>query len=452
MSKTLIYNACIVGAPSLAPLAKGWVLIESDKIAALDEGNPADSISEDAETVDAGGAMLMPGLIDSHVHFREPGLTHKGDIASESAAAVLGGITSYIEMPNTVPTTTDEPAFADKLTRAKGRSAANYGFMLGAADGVMTALEEIKKHLGNDMLPAVKLFMGTTTGGMAMPLPDRLDQMLEYCAEHRLPIVVHAEDNAIIAKNTAKAIARYGSAEGVPLSEHSNIRNAESCVSCARQAIEMVRHSGARLHIAHVSTAAETALLEAGQPDGKQITAETTPMYLDGEFYKPEKRTWRHKINPAVKGDAMKLRRALADGLIDTIATDHAPHLPSEKEGGALKAASGAPSVQFALPVMLEYLAPEVIVEKMAANPASIFGVKKRGKIEQGYFADLVLIEKCRRHVIADSDVASPCGWTPFVGHAVNNRVAAVWVNGQKAVDNGRLTGTIAGQALRFEH
>lgn len=452
MGKTLIYNARIVGAPSLPPLTSGWVLVEDDRIAALGAGEPADSLRIGTDTMDAAGAMLLPGLIDSHVHFREPGLTHKGTIASESAAAVLGGVTSFIEMPNTVPATTDEAAFADKLERAKGTSAANYGFMLGAADGVMTALGDIDRQLGADLLPAVKLFMGTTTGGMAMPRPDQLDQMLSYCADSGIPVVVHAEDNAIIADNTAAAIARYGSAEAVPLSEHSSIRSAEACLSCARQAIDMALSSGARLHLAHVSTAAEAALLQGGTPEGKLITAETTPMYLDGEFCDPEKRTWRHKINPAVKSDAMELRRALADGLIDTIATDHAPHLPSEKGGGALKAASGAPSVQFALPVMLEYLAPETIVEKMAVNPAAIFGVMKRGKIEEGFYADLVLVEKCSRHIIADTDVASPCGWTPFKGHAVYNRVAFVWVNGKIAVANGSLTGTAAGQPLRFAH
>lgn len=452
MGKTLIYNARIVGAPALPALTEGWVLVEDDRIAALGAGSPADSLRAEADTFDAAGAMLMPGLIDSHVHFREPGLTHKGTIASESAAAILGGVTSFIEMPNTVPATTDKAAFADKLERAKGNSAANYGFMLGAADGVMTALREISGQLGDDLLPAVKLFMGTTTGGMAMPGTDQLGQMLTYCAEHRIPVVVHAEDNAIIAENTAEAIARYGSAEAVPLSEHSTIRSAEACLSCARQAIDMARESGVRLHLAHVSTAAEAALLESAAPEGKQITAETTPMYLDGEFCRPEKRTWRHKINPAVKSDAMELRRALADDRIDTIATDHAPHLPSEKGGGALKAASGAPSVQFALPVMLEYLAPEVIAAKMAANPSAIFGVMKRGKIEEGFYADLVLVEKCSRHIIADADVASPCGWTPFKGHAVYNRVSFVWVNGKIAVADGRLTGTAAGQALRFAH
>lgn len=452
MNKTLIFNAHIVGAPSLAPRTEGWVLFEDSLIAGVGTGIPDPKLFEENEAVDAHGSLLMPGLIDSHVHFREPGLTHKGDIASESAAAVLGGVTSYIEMPNTVPTTTSEAAFADKLNRAEGRSAANYGFMLGAADGVMKALEDISALLGEDLIPAVKLFMGTTTGGMAMPLPAQLDEMLGYCAEHRLPVVVHAEDNAIIARNTAEAIERYGSAEAVPLSEHSTIRSAEACLSCARQAIDMALDSGARLHLAHVSTTAEAALLSAGDPKAKQITAETTPMYLDGEFRRAENRTWRHKINPAIKGDALELRRALTDGLIDTIATDHAPHLASEKEGGALKAASGAPSVQFALPVMLEYLDPALIVEKMAMNPSAIFGVKKRGKIEKGYYADLVLVETNSRHIIADSDVASPCGWTPFEGHAVSHRVTDVWVNGIKTVTDGCLTGNIAGQPLRFGH
>lgn len=448
-NKTLIYNAVICGASDIADNTVGWVLIDGDIIAGTGAGEPAPEVAEGAEAVDAGGRTLMPGLIDSHVHFREPGLTHKGDIATESAAAVLGGVTSFIEMPNTVPATTTADAFRDKLARAQGRSVANYGFMLGATDTVIEALDALE----SDIVPAVKLFMGTTTGGMAMPSPACLEEMLARCAADGLPVVVHAEDNDIIAANTAAAIARYGSAEAVPLSEHSRIRSAEACLSCARQAADMARRTGIRLHLAHVSTIDEVdALLDNGELSGKRITAETTPMYLDEEFSHEANRTWRHKINPAVKGDALALRRAVEDGFIDTLATDHAPHLSREKQGGALKAASGAPSVQFALPVMLDYFSPALVARCMSVNPAAIFGVKNRGAIRPGYFADLVLVEECAAYTVADSDAVSPCGWTPFAGHTVRHRVSDVWVNGVKAVHDGRLTGAIAGRPLHFSH
>lgn len=453
LNKILIYNARIIGAPSLPAYTRGWVSVEDDRIAALGAGSPDAALFVDAEAVDARMALLLPGLIDTHVHFREPGLTRKGDIAGESVAAVLGGVTSYIDMPNTVPATTTAEAFEAKLALADGRSAANYGFMLGAADGVMTALAGIERSPGDTYLPAVKLFMGTTTGGMAVPPEEQLDNMLKYCADRNIPVVVHAEDNDIIARNTEDAIARYGSAEAVPLSEHSNIRSAEACLSCARQAVDMAQRSGARLHLAHVSTVAEAdSLLESGPLDGKRITAETTPMYLDAELSKPENRTWRHKINPAVKGDALELRRALAEGRIDTIATDHAPHLMSEKQGGALTAASGAPSVQFALPLLLQYLTPDFIAEKMASNPAALFGVINRGKVDCGCYADLILVEECADRTIADSDVASHCGWTPFAGRKVSHRVADVWVNGCRVVSDGVFTGARAGQPLLFAH
>ena len=448
-NKTLIYNALLCGAADIADNTPGWVLVDGDTIAAVGSGTPVTELFEGAAAVDARSAVLMPGLIDSHVHFREPGLTHKGDIASESAAAVLGGVTSFIEMPNTVPATTTAGAFRDKLARSEGRSAANYGFMLGATDTVIEALDALEP----DIVPAVKLFMGTTTGGMAMPSSECLEAMLARCAADGLPVVVHAENNDIIAANTAAAIERYGSAEAVPLGEHSRIRSAEACLSCARQAADMARRTGIRLHLAHVSTAAEVdALLDNGELSGKRITAETTPMYLDEEFSHEENRTWRHKINPAVKADAPALRRAVEDGYIDTLATDHAPHLSREKQGGALKAASGAPSVQFALPVMLEYFSPALVARKMAVNPAALFGVKNRGAIRPGYFADLVLVEECAAHTIADSDAVSPCGWTPFAGHTVCHRVSDVWVNGVKAVADGRLTGAIAGRPLHFCH
>ncbi len=451
MNKTLIYNASIYGAPSIPPGATGWVLIEGSEIVQCHEGEPLFALpfgDTSAVRIDARGAMLLPGLIDSHVHFREPGLTHKGNIYSESRAAIAGGVTSFLEMPNTVPATTTTGAFVQKLEIAAATSVANYGFMLGAADGSLHALVE----LGSRHVPAMKLFMGTTTGGMAMPGDTELMQLLDYCAKWNIPVVVHAEDNAIIARNTEEAVAAYGSREAVPLSEHSRIRSAEACLSSTNKAIELARETGVRLHIAHVSTAGEAYLLSCECFDGKQITAETTPMYLDGEFCNPQNRTWRHKINPAVKEDAMELRNAVAGGIIDTLATDHAPHLRKEKQGGALTAASGAPSVQFALPVMLEYFPADLIALKMARNPARLFGIERRGVIEPGNYADLVLVMECEPYTITDDDVISPCGWTPFAGHTVTHRVTDVWVNGVRSLENGNFTGRFGAEALVFNH
>lgn len=446
-SYNIIHNAVLAWLPE-QPV--GWVAVDGDTIAATGSGEcPFADYPADAVRTDAGGAMLLPGLIDTHVHFREPGLTHKGDIATESGAAVLGGITSYIEMPNTNPATTTAEAFGQKMKLADGRSRANYGFMLGASDGILAALGQIDPA----RLPAVKLFMGNTTGGMAAPAGDRLAAMMRYCADHNIPVVVHAEDNAIIAGNTRKAIEKYGSAEAVPLAEHSKIRSAEACLSSARSAVALAREHGTRLHLAHVSTTPEVdELLAAGPVCGKQITAETTPLYLDPEFCHDGNRTWRHKINPAIKNFAPGLVQALKDDLIDTLATDHAPHLVAEKQGGALKAASGAPSVQFALPVMLEYLGPALIARKMAAAPAQLFGIERRGSVAPGYAADLVLVEKCTPYTIDDTMVQAPCLWTPFHGRRVSHRVRAVWVNGHMAVAEGTLTSSIAGEALTFNH
>ncbi len=445
--KLLITNAAF---PFRGRMYRGWVLVQDDRIGGMGFGEATADIVHQAHTVMTldDSDILMPGLIDTHVHFREPGLEHKGDIATESAAALRGGVTSYIEMPNTKPATTTAEALADKMERACGRSYGNYAFMLGAVDGVTGQLDRIRP----ENLPAVKLFLGTTTGAMSMPGDEELGRMMDWCATHRVPVVVHAEDNNIIAANTAAAIGKYGSREAVPVGEHSAIRSRRACLSASRRAIELARKHGTRLHIAHVSTADEAdSLFTAGPVDDKLITAETTPMYLDEVFADPANRTSRHKINPAVKElcDASALRRALADDRIDTIATDHAPHLLKEKEGGALTAASGAPSVQFALPVMLGYLAPELIAEKMAHAPAQLFSLKYRGEILPGNYADLVLLHR-ESHVISDAEVEGRCGWTPFAGRRTDYVVDTVWVNGIKTLFEGRIVANPSGQPLRI--
>lgn len=447
--KQLIANALY---PVDGRMLRGWILIDGKHIAATGTGEAPEGIRRDAGSIIIASDidLVMPGMIDTHVHFREPGLEHKGNISTESKAAVLGGVTSFIEMPNTKPATTTAEAHADKLARAEGRSYANYAFMLGAVRGVTDQLDKLPA----DRFPAVKLFLGTTTGAVGMPDSEEMERMMRWCADHDVPVVVHAEDNEIIDANTADAIARYGSREAVPVSEHSAIRSREACLSGARKAIALAAPHGTRLHIAHVSTADEAReLLHSGDWREKKVTAETTPMYLDEFFADPANRTGRHKINPSIKtpADAAGLRKAVIDGRIDTIATDHAPHLAAEKEGGALTAASGAPSVQFALPVLLGYFPPELIAEKMASVPAQLFALAGRGEIKAGMFADLVILKR-ENHTITDADVEAPCGWTPFDGRSTDYRVDRVWVNGHLSVDGGKVCSAPAGEALTTVH
>lgn len=450
-NSTLIHNVVLYGAQGIDDGTLGWVLVEGRHIAAVGLGQDSHVVAD--TIVDGDRAMLMPGLIDTHVHFREPGLVHKATIASESAAAIRGGVTSYIEMPNTIPATTTASEMMHKLEIAATDSIANYGFMLGATDGILEALKTLENDDSLDRLPAVKLFLGTTTGGMAMPSESILKQMLAECARMDIPVVVHAEDNEIIAHNTKAAIERYGSEAEVPLGEHNNIRSAEACVSSTRRAINMAKESGIRLHIAHVSTVEETTFLEQDEDlSAKRITAETTPMYLDPVLCKAENRSWRHKINPAIKADALQLQQAVRHGLIDTIATDHAPHLATEKRGGALTAASGAPSVEFALPMLLEYFDPALIAHKMAYNPARLFKIEGRGAIAPGYFADLTLVSQVDATIIYDDSVHSPCGWTPFKDRTVHHKVTKVWLNGVMVLDGDELSGKRYADPLIFNH
>lgn len=415
---SLIYNALIVRPDGNC---RGWIATDGNVITATGEGDaPAVRIAA-RDAVDANGARLFAGLIDSHVHFREPGLTLKGNIATESLAAEAGGITTVFDMPNTLPPTTTAEALRQKLAIGAETSAVHFRAMFGAAPGT---LEELKK-LDTSEIAAVKIFLGTTTGAMQCPNDKELREILTYCADKGLTVVVHAEDDRIIAANTAAAIAKFGSPEAVPVDMHHIIRSEEACLRATARAVELAMQSGARIHIAHVSTAREAReLLTAGPVEGKQITAETTPLYLDPVIADPANRTAFHKINPAIKtpSDAEELRRALADGRIDTIATDHAPHRRHEKNGGALTAASGAPSVQFALPVMLGYLPLELIVKKMTVAPAAVFGMKPYGYLREGDAADLVLLHPAMPHAIVAYDIISPCRWSPFEGRTISFR------------------------------
>lgn len=418
MSTTLYTNALLTDVNGERC---GWLLHDGKVIVAVgtDSAPVADNV------IDLRGARLCPGLIDSHVHFREPGMEQKGTIASESRAALEGGIAMTFDMPNTVPATTTVEALDDKLSRGAATAATRYRAFFGATPGCMDEL----RRLDRSKTPGIKVFLGTSTGAMVAPEGKELEDVLRWCADNDLPAVVHAEDNAIIAANTASAIERWGSREAVPVDEHWRIRSEEACFAAAATAVEYALRTGARLHIAHISTAREAReLLSAGPTAGKQITAETTPLYLDPWLAEPKRRCERHKVNPAIKtaADAEELRKALFDGRIDTIATDHAPHLYAQKIGGALTAASGAPQVQFAVPVMLAYLPTQLVVEKMTAGVADVFRMSDYGRLEPGVVADFTIIENVDPYIITDADVVSPCAWTPFINRTLSTRARVV--------------------------
>lgn len=425
MNSTLIFNATYYtdqGVPKPA-----WILFSPEGIIDFGFDTPQDIHADNK--INANKAILLPGLIDTHVHFREPGLTHKASIASESKAALAGGITSFVDMPNTIPTTTTIDEIANKINIAAKTSVANYGFYLGASSGISNELAKL--HSNGSRLP-IKLFWGTTTGGMGMPPKDELEDLFRFAADNNFFITVHAEDNKIIAQRTEAAIRTYGSIDAVPINLHSFIRPTEACVKATSDIIDLAHRFNTHVHLAHISTASEVLeFLKADALKSKLITAETSPMYMDPIFSNPENKSWRTKINPAIKdGIAQTIIEAVIDGRIDTIATDHAPHERAAKAGGALNAASGAPSVQFALPMMLSYLSPTIIRKRMAEAPTELFGITKRGYFKKGYAADIVLVEETEPYIISDADVISPCGWTPFSGRMLSHKVSKVWVNG----------------------
>ncbi len=447
--KTLIHDARVLAD---GKFINGWLLIEDERISAFGEGAPDGNLQAD-EKLSAGGAMLLPGLIDTHVHFREPGLTHKATIASESAAAVAGGVTSFCDMPNTNPPTCSAEALAQKMDIDSRTSHANYGFF----PGVSASNLDFLAGLDPSAVPGIKLFIGSSTGNMAVSRKETLEEVFELAARKGLPLMVHAEDDAIIAGNVSLARARAGEDAEVEIAEHSRIRSVEACVAASSLAAELAQKHGTRLHIAHITSEAEIeTLLDDAPLENKKITAEVTPLHLTFSSDDYPSAGARIKINPAVKSSADRaaLHAALRSGKIDTIGTDHAPHLLSEKQGGALKAASGAPMIQFALPVLLESLPAELVAEKMAKAPARLFGVLDRGEIKVGNYADLVLVESCDPYVVSDSDVLSPCSWTPLAGRSLRHRVVRTWVNGSLAYD--RLTGVVStplrSKALEFSH
>lgn len=441
-----IHNARIV---NLGREYTGYVAIDGEFIHAMGDGAaPEALLAASQEVIDAAGMLLIPGCIDDHVHFREPGLTHKADIASESRAAVAGGVTSYMDMPNTKPLTITAEALEEKFDIAARSSVANYSFFIGATnDNIDTLLS-----IDNKRVAGVKLFLGSSTGNMLVDESDVLHRLFREC---RTLISVHSEDEAIIRERRAFYTGRFG--EDLSVFYHPLIRSAEACYVCTERAVELARRYGTRLHVAHISTARELELFWAEPLLDKRITAEACVHHLwftDNDYASLGTRI---KCNPAIKttADRNALRDAVNNGAIDLIATDHAPHLLSEKQGGALTAASGSPYVQFSLIMMLELVRQGVfstvtVVEKMCHAPAMLYNIDRRGILRPGYYADMVLIDTNTRHTITKEDVLSKCGWSPLEGTTFHSRVFKTFVNGKCIYSDGVVADNLASHPLKF--
>ena len=441
-----IHNARIV---NLGREYTGYVAIDGEFIHAMGDGAaPEALLAASQEVIDAAGMLLIPGCIDDHVHFREPGLTHKADIASESRAAVAGGVTSYMDMPNTKPLTITAEALEEKFDIAARSSVANYSFFIGATnDNIDTLLS-----IDNKRVAGVKLFLGSSTGNMLVDESDVLHRLFREC---RTLISVHSEDEAIIRERRAFYTGRFG--EDLSVFYHPLIRSAEACYVCTERAVELARRYGTRLHVAHISTARELELFWAEPLLDKRITAEACVHHLwftDNDYASLGTRI---KCNPAIKttADRNALRDAVNNGAIDLIATDHAPHLLSEKQGGALTAASGSPYVQFSLIMMLELVRQGVfstvtVVEKMCHAPAMLYNIDRRGILRPGYYADIVLIDTNTRHTVTKEDILSKCGWSPLEGTTFHSRVVKTFVNGKCIYSDGVVADNLASHPLKF--
>ena len=441
--KILIKNSQIVNE---GKIIQSDILIENDLISKIEP-----HISEKADQIiDASGKYLLPGVIDDQVHFREPGLTHKGDIESESRSAIAGGTTSFIEQPNTVPNAITQELLANKYELARQKSFANYGFMMG---GTNDNLEEVLKTNPRNV-PGIKLFLGSSTGNMLVDNPETLENIFNNT---KMLIAVHCEDEATIRANTQKYFDEYG--EDIPVKFHHLIRSEEACYKSSSKAIELAKKTGARLHVFHLSTAIETGLFRNDIPlKDKKITAEVCVHHLTFTNEDYDTKGGLIKWNPAVKTQKDKdgLWEALLDDRIDVIATDHAPHTWEEKQNVYTKCPSGAPLVQHSLVVMLENykngkISLERIVEKMAHNPAILFRIEKRGFIREGYKADLVLVDLNQNWTVKKENILYKCGWSPLEGTEFHSKVTHTFVNGNLVYENGKIKEEKFGERLLFE-
>ena len=441
--KTLIYGATIVNE---GRSFKGCLTLENDLIASVTEGDAVPEGHFDLR-LNAEDCVVMPGVIDDHVHFREPGLTAKADIESESRAAAYGGVTTFFEMPNTLPQTTTLDALNQKLELAQGKSHVNYSFFFGATNQNAHLFE----RLDPKRVPGIKLFMGASTGNM---LVDRLETLENIFKNAPLPIMTHCEDTQLVNQNMAEAKRLYGDDPAVE--HHPAIRSAEACYHSSALAVELATKYGAQLHVAHLTTARELSLFG----HNPRITAEAVIAHLwfcDADY---RTRGTQIKCNPAVKTSADRdaLRAALTDGRISVVATDHAPHLISDKIGGCAKAASGMPMVQFSLPVMLELcekgvLTIERMVELMCHAPARLFAVSKRGFIKPGYKADLAIVRRGEPWTVTKDCIQSKCQWSPMEGEKFRWRVVQTICNGHLLLDkDGTFDAQYRGEEVAFCH
>jgi dihydroorotase len=387
-------------------------------------------------------------MIDDQVHFREPGMTHKGDLATESAAAAAGGITSFMDMPNVNPQTTTREALADKYGIAEGRCTANYGFYFGATNG---NIEEVKALQVGEAC-GIKAFMGASTGDMLVDNPEVLEKMFEHAP---IMMVTHCEHSPTIWDNEAKARAEFG--ENVPFSEHPNIRSAAACLASSSLAVDLAKRHDALLHILHLTTAIEMPLFSNAHRLEKRITAEVCVHHLWFDESRYEQLGSRIKCNPAIKSvnDRAALIAALNEGRIDVIATDHAPHTASEKDASYFKVPAGLPLVQHAMLTLFDLVAAgeisiELLVDRVSHAPADLFGVTDRGYVREGWFADLVIVDPEKPYRVSEANLLSKCQWSPFEGHEFSASIDTTIVNGSIVYGAGSLTGNIAGQRLEF--
>lgn len=445
MKKTWIKNAVIVNEDNKF---RGSVVIDGENICKVINGDDVPEFEID-ETVDAHGCYLIPGVIDDHVHFRDPGLTHKADMTTETAAAAAGGVTSFMDMPNCIPQTTTLEALNNKFADAANKCIVNYSFYFGATNNNAEQLAALDKT----HVCGVKLFMGASTGNM---LVDRMETLKRIFSEAGMLIATHCEDQNIISRNTAAAKEKYG--DDADISLHPVIRSEEACYESSSLAVKLAKETGARLHILHISTAKELQLFDDKPIGEKKITAEACVshlMFCDEDYATLGARI---KCNPSIKtvSDRDSLRKALSSNIIDVIGTDHAPHLIAEKQGGALKAVSGMPSVQFSLVSVFELvkdgiLTIEQLVRKMCHNPSELYQIKDRGFIREGYKADLVILNPDSEWTVETDCIESKCGWSPMEGKTFHGKVEKTYVNGILAYSDGKVNTLNRGQALVFD-
>lgn len=444
MARTLLKNVNVVNE---GKVTKASVLIENDKIVSISEN--IESVGADT-IIEAEGKYLFPGCIDDQVHFREPGLTHKGEIYTEAKAAIAGGVTSFMEMPNTIPYVFTQELLEEKYQRAAEVSLANYSFFMGASND---NIEEVLKTNPENVC-GIKVFMGSSTGNMLVDKAETLEALFSKC---KMLIATHCEDEETIKRNTETFKARYG--EEVPIECHPQIRSEEACYKSSSLAVELAKKHNTRLHILHISTAKELALFDNKPPlKEKRITAEACihHLWFSDEDYKTKGTLI--KWNPAVKkaSDRDAILQGVLDNRIDVIATDHAPHTWEEKQNSYFKAPSGGPLIQHSLLAMLELsyqgkITLEKIAEKMAHAVADCFQIEKRGYIREGYFADLVLVDLEDTYTVEKNNILAKCGWSPFEGTTFHSRIVSTFVNGNLVYDKGIVNETMKGKRLTFD-